>query len=366
MVFKRDLKGYFYRLQKETSTLPWINSAVQEEIETAIKWGAQAGCTTNPTHTPKAIKTDRKIWQPVIEKILRDDSTISDDEVVDLILQRMVKRTSELFLPIYEESKGKYGYVAIQSNPNTNDDLLTLIRKGICYSKIGINVVPKIPSTEVGAKAIEQLTAMGINTIATMGFSVAQAVAMAKAYECGLTYLQKSCQKPRCFVVIIPGVFDDYLNELVEKIGINITPGIIRYAGNAWCRRVYKIFEEQGYHADLLVGGTRQVYHFTDFVGGKIHITHSFNTWQQLIKENPPVVSKISQETPSDIISELEDKFVDFRRAYKVDGLLPHEFRSFGPCVKFNTSCVNGYSETKEEVQAARNKMHYNIKCSRE
>jgi len=357
MIPNKNSERYFYRVQEEASTFSWINSAIQEEIETAIKWGARGGCTANPTHPPKAIKSDRKIWQPVINQIIQDDPTIPDDEVVDLILQRMVKRTSELFLPIYEESKGKHGFVAIQSDPNTNDDLLTLIRKGVCYSKIGINVVPKIPSTEVGAKAIEQLTAMGINTIATMGFSVSQAITMAKAHECGLKYLQKHGQKPRCFMVIIPGIFDDYLNELVDKIGITITPGITRYAGNAWCRTVYKIFEEQGYHADLLVGGTRQTYHFTDFVGGKLHITHSFNTWEQLVKEHPPIVSRIYEETPPEIISELEEKLVDFRRAYKVDALLPHEFRSFGPCVKFNNSCVAGYSETKVEVQAARSKI---------
>lgn len=349
--------GYFHRVMEETPTIPWINSAVQGEIEATIKWGARGGCTANPTHPPKAIEIDGKQWQPVINKILKDDPSISDDDAADLLLQSMIKRTSQLFLPIYEESKGKYGHVAIQSNPNTNDDLLTLIRFAVCYSKIGVNVVPKIPSTKVGSQAIEQLTAMGINTIATMGFSVAQAIAMAEAYERGLKYLRPSAQRPRCFVVIIPGVFDDYLNELAEKIGISNTTGIIRYAGNAWCRVVYKIFQEKGYNADILVGGTRQTYHFTDFVGGKLYITHSFNTWNQLVKENPPVVSRISDETPPEVISELGDKFIDFHRAYEADGLMPDEFRSFGPCVKFNNSCVEGYSQTKIEVQTARNKI---------
>jgi transaldolase len=346
--------GYFHRLLKEASTFPWINSAVQEELDTALKWGA-VGNTMNPSHPPKAIRVDRELWGPIIDEILQSNPGFSDDDAVDLVTQRIAERSSKMWLPLYKESAGKYGYVAIQSDPNTNDDASVLVRHATSYCRIGPNVVPKIPSTKTGAQAVEELAAKGINTICTMGFSVAQNIAMAEAYESGLKHLERGKQLPRCFVVIIPGILDEYLSEQVELLEIfDVTTEILRLAGNAVVRHSYRVFKERGYRADLLVGGTREKHHITDVVGAKVHITHSFGTWAELQKENPPIISTISQKDPPEAISELEDKFEDFRRAYEIDGLKPDEFRSFGPCVRFNNVVRRGYAQSKAEIQARR------------
>ncbi|MBI4232510.1 hypothetical protein HY605_04730 [Candidatus Peregrinibacteria bacterium] len=346
-------EDYFQRIRKETPTFPWINTAVEYELKTAIRWGAVSN-SMNPTHPPKAIKTDRHIWQPVIDDLLQREPDIPDDDAVDFINQRIAERSAKMLFPIYEEGKGKYGYATIQSNPNKNDDLVTLMKYATSYSKIAVNAISKIPSTKIGAQAIEELTAMGINTVATMGFSVAQTIAMAEAYERGL---KKSRSKPKCFVVIIPGIFCDYLDDLVKNKGISIVPEILRSAGVIISRLVYKIFKERGYKADIIAGGTRKTTDFTGLVGGSLHITHSFDTWETLIKENPPVVSRIFEQTPKEIISELENKFEDFKRACKIDGLYPDEFRNFGPCVKFNNACIKGHSETIAEIKMSREKL---------
>lgn len=345
--------GYFYEMRKKTPTRPWINTAIQEELETAIRWGAVAN-TMNPTHPPKAIKADRKIWQPVIDNLLKSKPDISDDDAVDFINQSICKRSAQALLSFYKESKGKYGYAAIQSNPNTNDDLSILMKYAISYSKIAVNAIPKIPCTKVGAEAIVELTAKGINTIVTMGFSVSQGIYIAEAYERGLNKRKSNSPKPRCFFVIIPGVFLDYLKELVQSKSINIAPEVLNSAGIILTRLVYKLFKERKYQADLIVGGTRNTSDITSFVGGELHITHSFNTWKQLTEENPPVISRIFDQTSSEVILELKNKFEDFRKACEIDGLSPDEFRSYGPCLKFNNSLVEGYSKTRKEIQESR------------
>ncbi|HOG46879.1 MAG TPA: transaldolase family protein, partial [Anaerolineae bacterium] len=315
-------EGYFVRLLREQSTACWINSAIQREIEAARGWGA-IGNTMNPTHPPKALKADFHLWGPVMEEILESNRGVTDDVAAELLTQRMAKRSSLVFLSMYEDTERQYGYVTIQSDPNTNHDPVALVRQAISYKHIGPNVVPKVPSTDPGRHALEELVAQGTNVIATAGFSVSQAIAMAEAYAAGLKRFSGSGPNPRCYVVIIPGVFDDYLHEVIKRDGINIDPNLVRYAGIAWCRRVYRIFQERGYQAEIQVGGTRENYHITDLVGGNVHITHSFSTWDRLQKESLPAISRIGEQAPEQVILELQEKLVDFRRAYAIDGLMP-------------------------------------------
>lgn len=345
--------SYFRCVQSKTLTQFWINSARLADLGLALQLGA-VGNTTNPTHIPVAIKTDAEIWYPVIDEILCLNKNLFDDEIADLITQRIQDRTAKMLEPLFEISNGKYGYVAIQGNPYCNDNLEEVIDKAIEYSKLRKNIAVKIVSTEVGMKAIEELTARGITTIATKGFSVAQAINAAEAYERGL---KRTDKKPKCFVVHIAGIFDEYLTEVAEKEGVEINPSLIEKAGVVITRKIYNIFLERKFKAILLAGGARLPHHFTKLVGGDIAITISLNTVKDLLLENPNVVSEIGDEIDERILSELENKFIDFRRAYYPDGLTIDKFRNFGPCVKFQNSCLKAYDETLVEIRARRKKL---------
>lgn len=350
MVSKKNTHGYFHRVARETPTEFFINTAKLTDLGLGLIAGA-VGNTSNPTHSPRAIKEESEIWYPIIDEILRSDPQISDDDVADIVLQHIVRRSLRLFQPLYEVSNGKYGYVAIQGNPRTNHIFEKVVESGITYSKLGKNIAVKVVSTAAGTKALEELTARGINTIATNGFSVAQAVAMAEAYERGL---QRTDKTPKCFVVHIAGIFDDYLTELTEKENISISPEYIRHAGVTVERAVYRVCQERGLRCVILGGGARQPHHFTELVGGDLAITISEHTVKDLLVKDPPVVSKVDTETPPKILGELEKKFPDFRRAYYPDGLTPEEFRDFGPCIKFQNSCLKGYAQTLAEIQTRR------------
>jgi transaldolase len=345
---------YFMKLRREASSYSYINSANQEELEAAVAWGA-AGNTMNPTHPPKALKADPQIWIPVIDQILRNDPQKSNEEVADIVTRKMALRSSRLFTPIYEETAGTIGYCAIQSDPYRNNDFSELVTQAKLYSSLAPNVAPKIPSTEVGILAVEVLTAIGIPTICTMGFSVAQNIAMAEAYERGLTARAGQGPEPICFVVIIPGILDEYFATQVQLLNaFHVDPDTLRQAGNAVARHSYRIFRERGYRANLMVGGIRQLYHFTDVVGEGVHITHNIDTWATLREQNPPITAGILYEDPPKVVSELEQELPDFRRAYEVQELQPAEFRDFGPCVRFNNFCRQGFTKFTQAIQARR------------
>jgi len=346
--------NYFQSLRHGASTFSYINSANQEELETALAWGA-AGNTMNPTHPPKALKADPHLWEPVIDKLLRDDPQMSNEEVADIVTRRMAQRSSDLFMPVYEETGGRIGYCAIQSNPYRNHDFAELVTQAKLYAGMAPNVAPKIPSTEVGIHAVEVLTAIGIPTICTMGFSVAQNVAMAEAYERGLAVFSGKGSPPACFVVIIPGILDEYLTTQVQLLNaFHVDPTILRFAGDAVARHSYQVFRERGYRASLMVGGIRHLYHFTDVVGKGVHITHNIDTWAKLREQNPPLSPSILDETPPSITSGLGRELRDFQRAYELQGLQASEFSGFGPCVRFNNFCRQGFDQFTKAIQARR------------
>jgi len=119
----------------------FIDTAIIKEIEWAEERGLIDGVTTNPTLLNKA---DRKLG-----------------EVVQDILQRIKDRP-----------------VSIELISNNTDELIEEA-KGV--SKISKNVVVKVPMTDEGLMAVQQLEAKGIHTNVTLVFSVAQALLAARA-----------------------------------------------------------------------------------------------------------------------------------------------------------------------------------------
>ncbi len=345
---------YFQRLQHEASTFSYINSANQEELEAALAWGA-AGNTMNPTHPPKALKADPRLWEPAIDQILRDAPQKSNEDVADLVTRRMAQRSAELFKPLYGETGGSLGYCAIQSNPYRNHDFLELVTQAKLYASMAPNVAPKIPSTEVGIRAVEVLTAIGIPTISTMGFSVAQNVAMAEAYERGLAAFAGKGPQPVGYVVIIPGILDEYLTSQVQLLNaFHVDVAMLHHAGNAVAQHSYRVFRERGYRARLMAGGIRGLHHFTDIIGEDVHITHNIDTWAKLRDQNPPITPRILEELPQKLLADLAKELPDFRRAYELEGLEAAGFADFGPCVRFNNFCRQGFAQFTQAIQARR------------
>ncbi|MDP7740550.1 MAG: transaldolase family protein [Lentisphaeria bacterium] len=342
--------GYFHRVLEQTQTQFWINSAILSDVETALAHGA-VGVTTNPTHPPRAIKADHDIWAPVIQEILQHNPDLTDDEVADQVTQLMAVRSHKLIHQLYEQSKGEFGYVAIQGNPFINDDLPKIVAEATRYSELGENIAVKIQSTAVGAEAVEELTALGIHTICTNGFSVAQGIHMSEAYQRGL---DRTDARPRCFVVNIAGVFDEYLGEDAAARGVTVSEECLQHAGVIMTRRLHHVMKARGYAAYLLAGGSRASHHFSELVGDDLAVTISLSHATPLVETDAPVESRIDAQPPPEIMKELEDNFPDFRRACDEDGLGPDAFAGFGPCVKFQNACEVGYRDTVEAIRAER------------
>jgi len=342
-------RGYFHRLSAQSPTEFWINNSTFSEAEAALAAGAVCA-TTNPTYLSRLLKEEPDYVADLIDEASKE--TNDDDRIADLVYQKAVGRLLKLFLPLYEQTHGQRGFVAIQGDPRINLYPDSILEGAIRYRELGENIIIKVPSWPAGAVALEKLVEMGFPTIATLGFSVDQAVYMAEAYRRALNRTKK---RPACFVTFIAGVLDTYLAEISAQQGNIVSKDAVRHAGCEASRAAYRIYKLRGYEAILLGGGARGPHHFTELVGGELAITIGWNLAQQIIESGAPIVPRIDAVTPSSVLSELEAHLSDFRKSYRENSLRPEEFQDFGPVASFQGSFLAGMETLLKAITSRRN-----------
>lgn len=340
--------GYFQRLSKQTRTEFWINNATLAEAEAALSVGA-VGATTNPTYLARLLKEEHDYVAKLIDDTLQE--TDDDSQVADRTYQKAVARLQKLFYPLYRQTQGRYGYVAIQGDPRLNTDPDAILEGAVRYRQLGENIIIKLPSWPAGAAALEKLVEMEIPTIGTLGFSVDQAVYMAEAYR---RALNKSKTRPVNYCTFIAGILDTYLAEQSAQKGNIVSGESIQQAGCAATRVAYRIYKLRGYEAVLQGGGARGPHHFTELVGGEMAITIGWNLAQKIIEADRPILSRIDAEVPPAIVSELEVHLPDFRKSYCEHSLRPEEFHDFGPVAAFQNTFLAGVETLLKAIASRR------------
>ena len=133
------------------------------------------------------------------------------------------------------------------------------------------NIAVKLPAVAAGLDVLEDCVAEGITTAATVSFTVPQAVAIAERCRAGRQRALKNGVKPgECFAVIMIGRLDDYLREVAADNRAPVSESDIRQSGLAATKRAYRIYQERGYEAVLLVAALRGDYHLTELAGADL------------------------------------------------------------------------------------------------
>jgi transaldolase len=340
--------GYFLRVAQETPTRFWINNPTGPDADRAIAAGA-ISCTTNPSYCSKLIGSEGDFIHGLIDRAVSEND--NDDEAAAAVYDRAALRILRRFLPLYEASHGAYGYVTVQDDPRSDNDPEAIVGAALRGRAMGNNYMAKIPVTQAGAQAIERLVAHDVPICATEIFSIAQAVHICELYN---RAAEATGKHPPFYVTHITGIFDQYLAETARSQNIAIAPQVLAQAGCSIARKEYQLIKERDFRATMLGGGARADYHFTEMVGGDIHVTINWSTAASLIAADGPVVSRIDVRTPQAILEELSGKLPDFRKAYDEDGLSPVEFAEFGPLLLFRGMFVAGYAHLLGEIAARR------------
>jgi transaldolase len=151
---------------------------LDEGFKELIAKGIINGATSNPAIFKSAILTS-----PAYKEQIATLSHLSPKEKYEALAIFDIQKAADILRPLYDA--GDDGYVSIEVDPFLCDDTEATVAEGIrLYQSINRpNVMIKVPATEAGYFAMEELAAQGIAVNATLIFSVDQALKCAEAFN---------------------------------------------------------------------------------------------------------------------------------------------------------------------------------------
>lgn len=318
--------NYLQWLTQMTPTKFWHDSAIPSEIDQAIANGAR-GVTTNPVLTYKTLQAVPEFWQPQVDLIPQD---LKPGERAEALLKMVACYAASKLHDIYVDTDGTEGYALGQLNPSICMDTKLMLAQGLRYASWADNISVKTPTIMSALPLVEELSSRGIAVCTTLNFSVSQAMAVGEAYMRGRKKAIAAGIKPKpIFVVQQGGRLDEYLLECVKDNRIDIDPSLIQNAGNAVCKKVYRLFRERSIPARIMPAGLRGVHHLTSMAGADMTFSLQARVQKMVIDADPERVCHIDDEIPDSIIQKLY-KIPEFVKAYEEGALKPEEFITFG------------------------------------
>jgi transaldolase len=169
----------------------WLDTLSREllqsgEFSTLIAEFAVTGATSNPTIFAKAI-TGSDDYDDQVHAAVASGVREPQELFFRLALDD-VRRAADLLRPTYEKTGGRDGFVSFECTPDLADDTQATITQALeLWDRLARpNVMIKVPATEAGVPAIEELTARGININVTLLFSLERYEQVIDAYLAGL------------------------------------------------------------------------------------------------------------------------------------------------------------------------------------
>jgi transaldolase len=169
----------------------WLDTLSRELLDSGafaelIADSAVTGATSNPTIFAKAI-TGSDRYDDQLRKAVAAGVRDPQELFFELALED-VRRAADLLRPAYDASAGHDGFVSFECTPDLADDTAATVEQAVeLWGRLARdNVMIKVPATEAGLPAIEELTARGININVTLLFSVDRYEQVIDAYLTGL------------------------------------------------------------------------------------------------------------------------------------------------------------------------------------
>src|SRR5215470_15394515 len=187
------------------------------ELQKLVDYDGLTGVTSNPSIFEKAIahSTD-------YDESLKTAETADDLDVMRLY-ERLaiedIRRAADVLRPVYEAAQRADGYVSLEVSPYLAMDTEATIAEArrLARAVDRDNVMIKVPATEPGLPAIEQLTGEGINVNITLLFSQQVYEKVAEAYLAGLEHLTAQGGDPQR-VASVASFFVSRIDVAVDKI----------------------------------------------------------------------------------------------------------------------------------------------------
>jgi transaldolase len=222
------------------------------ELAGLIKEDGLQGVTSNPSIFQKAIGNS-DVYDDAISALARQGK--STEEIYRTLVVEDVQRAADLFRPLYDSTDGRHGFVSLEVNPHLAYDTEGTVEEARMFWRLlhRPNVFIKVPATEAGLPAIQQLISEGINVNVTLLFGLPRYRKVAASYLAGIADrisrglpVQRVTSVASFFLSRIDVLVDDILQWKEEEGGIEAeVAGLLKgQVAIACARMAYRIYKE--------------------------------------------------------------------------------------------------------------------------
>src|SRR5215207_4806182 len=177
----------------EAGVSVWIDNLSRDliqsgELERMMREDAVVGITSNPTIFQKAISSG-DAYDEQLREVLEEEK--DPTEIFIRLAAKDVTDACDLLRKVWDKGGGRDGYVSIEVDPTLAYDTEGTVAQALRFHKLidRPNLFVKIPATQPGLPAIEDMIAKGKSINVTLIFSLRRYVEVAEAYIRGLERL---------------------------------------------------------------------------------------------------------------------------------------------------------------------------------
>ncbi len=214
------------------------------------------GVTSNPSIFEKAI-ADSNLYDEDIASFGDQDAA----SIFEALAISDIRAAADILGSVYESSNGEDGYVSLEVSPelahDTSGTIADAMRLWAAVDRP--NLMIKVPATDAGIPAIEELTAVGLNINATLMFSLTDYESVATAFIQGAERSTDPSKLGSVASFFVSRV-DSSTDAALERIGTEYALSLRGRAAIANAKVAYlryqELFEGEGF-ASLRSVGTR-------------------------------------------------------------------------------------------------------------
>jgi transaldolase len=227
-----------------SGTKVWLDSIEPELVQKNRALGA-SGATSNPIIIADIVKAghfDDKIAAQL-------DKGLDDTEIAWALTDGLVRDAQQVFLPVWQETKGDNGYVSFELDPLLEDISKPIpqaertkkyIESGKKWATGHQNRMIKVPATPAGLDSLEELAAAGITLNVTLIFSERQ-------YKIAREAVWRGAQRRKNGLSGFKSVYSIFVSRVdvyTEKHVPDLTPAAQGLVGIVNVKRLWKMNQE--------------------------------------------------------------------------------------------------------------------------
>jgi transaldolase len=227
----------------ECGTKLWLDSIDPDLVASNRALGA-SGATSNPIIVSGLIETGR--FDETLDTLLQAGKT--DEEIAWQMTDTLVRQAQQVFLPVWQQTRGNDGYVSFELDPLLEDvkqgpphatRVARYIELGKHWAAGHQNRMIKVPATPAGLDALEELVAADVTVNVTLIFSMRQYEAARDAVWRGARR-RKNLDKFKS----VYSIFVSRLDVYTEKALPQLSPAAQGMVGIVNAKRIWAANQE--------------------------------------------------------------------------------------------------------------------------